>query len=131
MGDVFVRNPDGSLDFVDRRKYLIKSGGENIYPAEIERVLLADPRVLEAVVVRQPDARWGEVPVAFVARTDDTLTLDALRTACEGKIARYKLPKSVVFIGLDEFPRSTTGKVKRHELEARLRHGNGQGAVHG
>ena len=129
MGDVFVRNPDGSLDFVDRRKYLIKSGGENIYPAEIERVLLADPRVLEAVVVRQPDARWGEVPVAFVARTDDTLTLDALRAACEGKIARYKLPKAVVFIGLDEFPRSTTGKVKRHELEARL--GELAAAAHG
>ncbi len=120
LGDVFVRNPDGSLDFVDRRKYLIKSGGENIYPAEIERVLLADPRVLEAVVVRQPDARWGEVPVAFVARSDDTLTEQAVRAACEGKIARYKLPKTVVFIGLDEFPRSTTGKVKRHELEARL-----------
>ena len=120
MGDVFVRNPDGSLDFVDRRKYLIKSGGENIYPAEIERVLLADPRVLEAVVVRQPDARWGEVPVAFVARSDDTLTAEVVRAACEGKIARYKFPKAVVFIGLADFPRSTTGKVKRHELEARL-----------
>jgi len=120
MGDVFVRNPDGSLDFVDRRKYLIKSGGENIYPAEIERVLLADPRVLEAVVVRHPDARWGEVPVVFVARGDESLSAEAVRAACEGKIARYKLPKSVVFIGLDEFPRSTTGKVKRHELEARL-----------
>jgi acyl-CoA synthetase (AMP-forming)/AMP-acid ligase II len=126
MGDVFVRNPDGSLDFVDRRKYLIKSGGENIYPAEIERVLLADARVLEAVVVRQPDARWGEVPVAFVARADDTLTPEAVRAACEGKIARYKFPKSVVFIALDEFPRSTTGKVKRHELEARLGEVKGQ-----
>ena len=129
MGDVFVRNPDGSLDFVDRRKYLIKSGGENIYPAEIERVLLADPRVLEAVVVRQPDARWGEVPVAFVTRADDSLTAEAVRAACEGKIARYKLPKAVVFIGLDEFPRSTTGKVKRHEREARL--GEAAGEVHG
>ena len=56
MGDVFVRNPDGTLDFVDRVKYLIKSGGENIYPAEIERVLLQDPRVADAAVVRQPDA---------------------------------------------------------------------------
>ncbi|HEU5076930.1 MAG TPA: AMP-binding protein, partial [Polyangiaceae bacterium] len=67
MGDVFVRNPDGSLDFVDRVKYLIKSGGENIYPAEIEAVLLRHPRVLEAAVVRRADARWGEVPVAFGA----------------------------------------------------------------
>jgi fatty-acyl-CoA synthase len=120
MGDVFVRRPDGTLDFVDRRKYLIKSGGENIYPAEIERVLLAEPRVLEAVVVRRKDARWGEVPVVFVARADDTLSADEVKAACRGKIAGYKQPKDVVFIALDEFPRSTTGKIKRHELEARL-----------
>ncbi len=120
MGDVFVRNPDGTLDFVDRRKYLIKSGGENIYPAEIERVLLADARVLEAVVVRRPDARWGEVPVVFVASADSSLTADDVVAACSGKIARYKLPRDVVFIALDDFPRSTTGKVKRHALEALL-----------
>ena len=79
MGDVFVRNPDGTLDFVDRVKYLIKSGGENIYPAEIERVLLQDPRVAEVAVVRARDAKWGEVPVAFVARRDEALTEDELR----------------------------------------------------
>ena len=62
------RNPDGTLDFVDRHKYLIKSGGENIYLAEIERVLIALPGVADVVVVRKPDARWGEVPVAFVVR---------------------------------------------------------------
>lgn len=120
MGDMFVRNADGTLDFVDRRKYLIKSGGENIYPAEIERVLLAQPGVREAVVVRQPDARWGEVPVAFVACDDPALDGPALIERCRGRMAGYKLPKAVVFIGLDEFPRSTTGKVKRQELEARL-----------
>ena len=78
MGDVFVRRDDGRLDFVDRAKYLIKSGGENVYPAEIERVLLADPRVGDAVVVRRPDAKWGEVPVAVVARNDERLTADEL-----------------------------------------------------
>jgi len=120
MGDVFVRNPDGSLDFVDRRKYLIKSGGENIYPAEIERVLMTHPAVTEAVVVRRPDAKWGEVPVAFVARKDEALSGDELKALCRGKIAGYKLPKDVIFIGFDDFPRSTTGKVKRHELERLL-----------
>jgi acyl-CoA synthetase (AMP-forming)/AMP-acid ligase II len=120
MGDVFVRNPDGTLDFVDRRKYLIKSGGENIYPAEIERVLLTHPDVLEAVVVRRPDARWGEVPVAFVARANDRLDGDALKALCRGKIAGYKQPKDVIFIPFEAFPRSTTGKVKRHELELLL-----------
>jgi acyl-CoA synthetase (AMP-forming)/AMP-acid ligase II len=117
MGDVFVRNPDGTLDFVDRLKYMIKSGGENIYPAEIEQVMLADPRVAEAVVVRQADARWGEVPVAFVARRDPTLDAEALMQACRAGLAGYKRPKEIRFVGIDEFPRSTTGKIQRHEVE--------------
>jgi acyl-CoA synthetase (AMP-forming)/AMP-acid ligase II len=120
MGDVFVRNPDGTLDFVDRRKYLIKSGGENIYPAEIERVLLADARVAEAAVVRKKDERWGEVPVAFVARTDATLTADAVIDLCKRDLAGYKRPRDVLFIDYDQFPRSASGKVLRHELERRL-----------
>ncbi len=120
MGDVFRRNPDGTLDFVDRVKYMIKSGAENIYPAEIEQHILAHPQISDAAVVRRPDARWGEVPVLFAARTDDTLTAEDLIATCEGKLARYKLPKAVHFIDFDDFPRSTTGKILRHELEARL-----------
>jgi acyl-CoA synthetase (AMP-forming)/AMP-acid ligase II len=121
MGDVFVRNGDGTLDFVDRRKYLIKSGGENIYPAEIERLLLADPRIADAAVVRRSDAKWGEVPVAFIARRDPRLTAEEVIAACRGRIANYKLPKDVRFLAEAELPRSTTGKIKRHELEARLK----------
>ncbi len=102
-GDVFVENADGSFDFVDRRKYLIKSGGENIYPAEIERVLRAQPGVAEAVVVREP------APSA-----------EALITACRGQIARYKLPREVRFVADADLPRSVSGKVLRQELEARL-----------
>lgn len=120
MGDVFVRNPDGTLSFVDRRKYLIKSGGENIYPAEIERVLLSEPRVADAVVVRKPDPKWGEVPVAFVVRRDETLDAEALLTLCRRHIAGYKIPKEVCFVEDDELPRSTTGKIKRHDLEKRI-----------
>ena len=74
MGDVLRRNADGTLDYVDRVKYMIKSGGENIYPAEIEQVMLADERVQEAVVVRRPDRKWSEVPVAFVVPADPSLT---------------------------------------------------------
>ncbi|MSP68540.1 MAG: long-chain fatty acid--CoA ligase [Alphaproteobacteria bacterium] len=121
MGDLLRRNADGSLDFVDRRKYLIKSGGENIYPAEIERVLLASPRIADAVVVRRADPRWGEVPVAFVVRRDPALTADEVVALCRGQIAGYKLPKAVRFITDAELPRSTTGKVKRHDLEALLK----------
>ena len=120
MGDLFRRNTDGTLDFVDRAKYMIKSGGENIYPAEIERVLLADERISDAVVIRKPDARWGEVPVAFIARIDERLTETEVETLCRSKLAGYKRPKEVRFVALSDFPRSATGKIQRHELESWL-----------
>jgi fatty-acyl-CoA synthase len=120
MGDVFVRNLDGSLDFVDRVKYLIKSGGENIYPAEIERVMLQDPRVAEVAVVRAKDARWGEVPLAFVARRDPSLDEATLAALCRAQLAGYKQPKGIYFIPFESFPRSASGKIQRHELEGRI-----------
>jgi fatty-acyl-CoA synthase len=120
MGDVFIRRDDGRLDFVDRAKYLIKSGGENVYPAEIERVLLADPRVGDAVVVRRPDPKWGEVPVAVVARNDQSLTADELHARCRRELAGYKQPKDIRFVAFADLPRSTTGKIQRHEIEAWL-----------
>jgi len=117
LGDMFLRRPEGSFDFVDRVKYMIKSGGENIYPAEIERVLLGDPRVDDAVVVRQTDAQWGEVPVAFVARKDESLTEEDLALQCREALAGYKQPKAIRFIPFEDLPRSTTGKIQRHEVE--------------
>ena len=121
MGDLLVRHADGTFDFVDRAKYMIKSGGENIYPAEIEQVLLADPRVAEAAVVRRTDPRWGEVPVAFVARRDGAPLEDAdLYRRCRAELAGYKQPKGIRFLDFDNFPRSASGKVQRHELESLL-----------
>jgi fatty-acyl-CoA synthase len=121
-GDVLRRNPDGTLDFVDRRKYLIKSGGENIYPAEIERVLIALPGVADVVVVRRPDPKWGEVPVAFVVpRADCTLTEEKAIAACEGRIARYKIPREVRFVAETDLRRSASGKIVRGDLEVLLR----------
>jgi len=120
MGDMFVRHADGSLDFVDRLKYLIKSGGENIYPAEIERVLLAHPRVRDAAVVRKPDARWGEVPVAFIACADGDFDADGLLAFCRERLPGYKMPRELRPIAFDALPRSSTGKIQRHELEKRL-----------
>jgi fatty-acyl-CoA synthase len=121
MGDMFRRNPDGTLDFVDRVKYLIKSGGENIYPAEIERVLLSEPRVRDAVVVRKPDVRWGEVPVAFVASGDPGLGAAELIERCRVELAGYKRPREVHFVPFERLPRSTTGKIQRHEVEKWLK----------
>ena len=119
MGDVFVRHADGTLDFVDRVKYLIKSGGENIYPAEIERVLLAHPAVADGAVVRRVDAHWGEVPVAFVALRQP-LPLDELQAWCRERVAHYKVPREWHLVDLQALPRSSTGKIQRHELERRL-----------
>jgi len=124
MGDVFRRNEDGSLDFVDRAKYMIKSGGENIYPAEIERVLMSDARITEAAVVRAADRKWGEVPVAFVSCRDRTVTEAHLLELCRRDLAAYKRPRQFQFIDFSEFPRSTSGKVQRHELEARIAKGS-------
>lgn len=124
MGDVFRRNEDGTLDFVDRAKYMIKTGGENVYPAEIERVLLSDTRITEAAVVRVADQKWGEVPVAFVSCRDGTVTEAHLLELCRRDLAAYKRPRQFRFIDFSEFPRSTSGKVQRHELEARLTKGN-------
>ena len=128
MGDVFVRNPDGTLDFVDRVKYMIKSGGENIYPAEIERVLLQDPRVADAAVVRCPDRKWGEVPIAFVARRDQSLTEGDLDALCRAQLAGFKRPQEFRFIAFEAFPRSASGKIQRHLLEKLLADPGARGA---
>ncbi len=121
MGDVFRRNLDGTIDFADRAKYLIKTGGENVYPAEIERVLMSDPHVTDAAVVRVPDERWGEAPVAFVSHDADTVTVETLLAACKEGLARYKHPREIHIIAFEDFPRSTSGKIQRHILEASLR----------
>ena len=120
MGDVLRRNADGTLDYVDRVKYMIKSGGENIYPAEIEQVMLADERVQEVVVVRRPDPKWSEVPVAFVVPAIANLTENDLMDLCRKNLSSYKQPKEIIFLADGDLPRSTSGKIQRHELEARL-----------
>jgi acyl-CoA synthetase (AMP-forming)/AMP-acid ligase II len=118
MGDLFRRRPDGLYDFVDRAKYLIKSGGENIYPAEIERVLVAHPDVTDAVVVRRRDPRWGEVPVALVVSTNPDLDVATLAQRCRQNLAGYKQPKEIRLVPPERITRSTSGKVQRAALEA-------------
>ncbi|MFI4986615.1 MAG: class I adenylate-forming enzyme family protein [Alphaproteobacteria bacterium] len=120
MGDLFRRREDDRYEFVDRAKYMIKSGGENIYPAEIERVLLGDPHVSDAVVVRRKDARWGEVPVALVVANGPGLDPAELSRRCRAALAGYKQPKEIRLVTADRILRSTTGKVQRKELESWL-----------
>ena len=120
MGDLLRRRVDGAVDFCGRAKYLIKSGGENIYPAEIEAVLLADPRVQDAIVVAQADEQWGEVPVAVLASADLQGLEAALSAACRERLAGYKCPKAFVFIDFAALPRSLSGKILRADVEAWL-----------
>ena len=120
MGDLFQRKPAGRLEFAGRSKYMIKSGGENIYPAEIERILLADERVDDAVVVRKLDSRWGEIPVAFVVAKDQSLEAKDVENLCRAHLAGYKRPKEVFFLKFDDMPRSDSGKIIRESLEKRL-----------
>ena len=120
MGDLLRHDGTGRYSFMGRSKYLIKSGGENIYPAEIEGVLLVDPRVEDAVVVRRADPRWGEVPVVFVVRRDAELTREDVDALCRAAIAGYKVPKDVIFLAEADLPRNASGKIVREELEKRL-----------
>lgn len=128
MGDLFRRTASGGFEFIGRSKYIIKSGGENIYPAEVERVLLGDSRIADAAVVRKPDSQWGEIVVAFIARNDDSLDATAIEQICRARIAGYKRPREVYFIPMDEMPRSATGKIVREVLERRLAESDAPGA---
>ncbi len=117
-GDMGYLDPEGFLHLVDRKNDMIISGGENIYPAEIERVLVLHPKILEVTVVGVPDATWGESPRACVVlQPGMTATEQEIIGFCEGKLARYKRPRSVAF--LDMLPRNAMGKVLRRELRDR------------
>ncbi|MDA8375404.1 MAG: AMP-binding protein, partial [Actinomycetota bacterium] len=119
-GDVLVRHEDGSISFVDRQKYLIKTGGENVYPAEVEEVINKHPAVQEVCVFGVPDARWGETPKAVVVlRPGSTAGKQEIVEWCRERLAGYKRPRYVQFLTAEELPRSTTGKLQRHILAER------------
>jgi long-chain acyl-CoA synthetase len=119
-GDVGCLDADGFLTLKDRSKDLLISGGSNIYPREVEEVLLAAAGVAEAAVVGAPDPTWGEIVVAFiVARSGVTLDAAALDAHCLANIARFKRPKRYVFV--DTLPKNNYGKVLKTELRERLR----------
>ena len=106
---------NGLLRILDRRDDLIVSGGENIYPAEIEAVLATHPGVAEAGVVGRPDARFGARPVAFlVASSGDLPTENALRKYCRDRLAGYKIP--VAYHTVESLPRNAAGKLLRRKL---------------
>ena len=113
-GDVATMDDEGFVSIQDRIKDMIISGGENVYPAEIEGVLQSHPGISEAAVIGQNSARWGESPLAIVVKTDETLTEAAVLEYCQGKLARFKQPQSVAFT--DEIPRNPSGKILKRLL---------------
>jgi long-chain acyl-CoA synthetase len=118
-GDGGYLDGDGYLFLTDRIKDMIVSGGENVYPIEVEDVLARHPDVLEVAVVGVSDERWGEVVTAVVvARSAAAPTLESLLTFCRPLLAAYKLPRRLVL--LDELPKTPTGKVVKRELRASL-----------
>src|SRR4029077_1884606 len=115
-GDIGTRDDDGYFYVHDRQKNMIISGGENIYPAEIERVLHEHPAVAEAAVIGCPDPKWQEVPVAYVvARKGMSVDADGLLRHVAAQLARFKIPRDVVFV--DDLPRNALGKVQHFRLK--------------
>ena len=118
-GDLATRDEDGYFYLVDRAKDMYISGGENVYPAEVERVLAQHPLVREVAVVGRPDVRWGEVGHAFVVvKPGGELTLESVGDFCNARLAKYKCPADLTVI--DRLPRTATGKVQKHVLRAWL-----------
>ncbi len=114
-GDLGRLDAEGYLYVLDRRDDLIISGGENIYPAEVEAVLLSHPAIEEAGVVGAPDERWGQVVAAFVKlHSGATATPEEIIAFCTGSLGRYKLPAKIYFV--DSVPRNAAGKVVRRLL---------------
>ena len=118
-GDLGYLDADGYLYIADRLKDMIISGGENIYPAEVENLINDIDGVTGVAVIGVPDERWGEVPWAIVTvREGVDIDPEAVRDALDGRIARYKIPKNVVVV--DELPRTASGKVRKADLRARF-----------
>ena len=118
-GDLGYVDDDGCLYIAGRAKDMIISGAENIYPAEVESVLMGHPGVTGVAVVGVPDEKWGEVPVAVLTLAPGAYAdLDSVRGFLDGKLARYKLPKQVVVV--DELPRTASGKVRKTEVQEML-----------
>ena len=115
-GDIGTRDADGYFYIHDRKKNMIISGGENIYPAEVERVLHEHPAVAEAAVIGKPDPKWQEVPVAYIVRrAGQACDAEMLIAHLNSQLARFKVPREIVFV--DTLPRNALGKVQHFILK--------------
>jgi acyl-CoA synthetase (AMP-forming)/AMP-acid ligase II len=117
-GDLATVDAEGFITLVDRSKEMLISGGENVYPSEIERVLYQLPEVAECAVFGIPDPHWGEVPAAYIALKSGAALAEAEVIAhCERALARFKRPRLVRFV--EDFPKTPIGKIQKTVLKAR------------
>ena len=117
-GDLGYFDKEGFLYVVDRRNDLIISGGENVYPSEIEQIIMEMNGIKEAAVIGKKDPTWGEVPVAFIALKDKTISKEEILAYLRENIASYKVPKEIYF--LERLPRNATNKIVREKLRLRI-----------
>jgi len=124
-GDIGRLDEEGYLYLLDRKHDMIVTGGENVYPREVEEAILAHPAVADAGVIGVPDERLGETVMAFVVlQAGESLTSDALTAHCRRLIGGYKLPRRIEFV--KSLPRTATGKVLKTELREPYWRGHGR-----
>lgn len=122
VGDVAVRDPDGFIRLVDRKKNMNISGGENIYPSEVEAVLASHPAIRDVAVVGLPDDRWGErVEAAVVLKNGAEARAEDLIAWSRARLAGYKRPRGITFLTETDLPRTATGKIQHPILRERLK----------
>lgn len=121
-GDLASQDEEGFLYIIDRKKDMIISGGENIYPVEVEQVLYRHPNIKEVAVVGIPDEMWGESGKAVIALNDPTqpLTIESIKEFCDGKLASFKIPKLIEIVEM--LPRNATGKILKNVLRKETVH---------
>jgi acyl-CoA synthetase (AMP-forming)/AMP-acid ligase II len=116
-GDMATMDEDGYIYIVDRKHDMIISGGENIYPREVEEVIYKHPAVAEVAVVGVPDDTWGEsIKAVVVLKPDQSVTAEEIIQLCKDNLASYKKPKSVNFV--DALPKTAIGKILRREVRS-------------
>jgi fatty-acyl-CoA synthase len=116
-GDMAYRDEDGYYVLVDRKANMIISGGENIFPSEVENVIGSNPKVKDVAVIGVPHEKWGEQVTAVLALNEgETATVEEMSEYCKGKIAGFKVPKNIIFVKDEEMPRSPAGKILHRML---------------
>jgi acyl-CoA synthetase (AMP-forming)/AMP-acid ligase II len=123
-GDMARRDADGFYEIIDRKDNLIKTGGENVYPSEVEEVVGSHECVFDCACVGLPDEKWGEKVVAVVVpkpgRGKEDVDEQTIKDCCKDKLAGFKRPKEVIFIEPDDMPRTPTGKILHRKLREKL-----------